>query len=387
MPPVNPAIIASIQAPQFRTPLEHQARAAELRRQFLEQHVASYKLAAAQREQQDIDAMRQVIAEAGGVEQALPILKQHFPMQALQIEKELGDLKRSQQRIVPAGASVLDENDQVVFTGPMREAASEPLVAVIGDDGKPVMLPRSQAAGRAPASATGDDTERRSLEIQASDALRRGDSAEYKRLLQVKREMGQADDRPLQPRISVPVVIQTAEGPQLLDRGTATVKPIMGQGGQPLGPAPTADMRNRAEARKLVGKSIDAIESLSQKVITKRGIAQRATAAGRSVEAALGNDPEYRTYQDARMALAGNLAVGQQGSRPSDADIKAIWLPLVPDVFRDTDESAAMKWGLIKTMSNVEAAAPSTAQPATAPAGGGAVPTYQEYLQRRGGAR
>ena len=116
--------------------------------------------------------------------------------------------------------------------------------------------------------------------------------------------------------------------------------------------APTADMRNKAVARGLVARSISAIKELSQKVITKRGIAQRATAAGRSVEAAMGNDPEYRTYQDARMALAGNLAVGQQGSRPSDADIRAIWLPLIPDVFRDTDESAAMKWDLIGTMSN-----------------------------------
>jgi hypothetical protein len=122
-----------------------------------------------------------------------------------------------------------------------------------------------------------------------------------------------------------------------------------------LKPPPTADMRNKQEGRRLVERSIAAIEDLSKKVITKRGVAQRATAAGRSVEATLGRDPEYRTYQDARMALAGNLAVAQQGSRPSDADIKAIWLPLVPDVFRDTDESALMKWNLIKTMSNVEA--------------------------------
>lgn len=33
-----------------------------------------------------------------------------------------------------------------------REPASEPLIAVIGDDGQPVMLPRSQAVGRRPAS-------------------------------------------------------------------------------------------------------------------------------------------------------------------------------------------------------------------------------------------
>ena len=110
-------------------------------------------------------------------------------------------------------------------------------------------------------------------------------------------------------------------------------------------------MRNRAAVRDTTVKSISAIEDLSKKVITKHGIAQRATAAGRSIDSALGNDPEYRVYQDARMGLAGNLAVLQQGSRPSDADIRAIWLPLVPDAFRDTDQSAALKWELIYKMS------------------------------------
>ena len=117
--------------------------------------------------------------------------------------------------------------------------------------------------------------------------------------------------------------------------------------------APTADMRNKVEGRKLVKKSIGAIETLSRTIITKVGPAQRAQAIQRGAEAVFGNDPEFRTYQDARMALAGNLAVAQQGSRPSDADIKAVWLPLVPDPYRDTSESNEMKWRLIKDMSNV----------------------------------
>lgn len=113
----------------------------------------------------------------------------------------------------------------------------------------------------------------------------------------------------------------------------------------------TTDMRNKEAGRGLVSRSIGAIEKMSNDIITKVGPAQRADAMKRGTEAVFGNDPSFRTYQDARMALAGNLAVAQQGSRPSDADIKAIWLPLVPDAYRDTAESAAMKWGLIKTMS------------------------------------
>jgi hypothetical protein len=137
--------------------------------------------------------------------------------------------------------------------------------------------------------------------------------------------------------------------------------------------APTADMRNKTEGRQLVKSSIEAIEKLSKDVITKIGPAQRADAIKRGVDAVFGNDPTFRTYQDARMALAGNLAVAQQGSRPSDADIRAIWLPLVPDAYRDTDESATMKWELIKKMSNVSSGATPGGRgsnPFTRPPGG-----------------
>ena len=155
-------------------------------------------------------------------------------------------------------------------------------------------------------------------------------------------------------RPTAPVVIQTGAGPQIVDRSTGQARPVFDAQGNVIAQAPTAEMRNRERVKDMATRSVDAIRALSQKVITKRGVAQRATAAGRSVESALGKDPEYRTYQDARMALAGNLAVLQQGSRPSDADIRAIWLPMVPDVFADTDESAGMKWGLIYTMSGLE---------------------------------
>ena len=129
---------------------------------------------------------------------------------------------------------------------------------------------------------------------------------------------------------------------------------------------PTADMRNKAAGRELVAKSISAVQDLSQRIITKVGPTQRAEALKRGADAVFGNDAEFRTYQDARMGLAGNLAVAQQGSRPSDADIKAIWLPLVPDPYRDTADSAALKWDLIRTMSN---APPSEGGGAPLPAG------------------
>ena len=95
----------------------------------------------------------------------------------------------------------------------------------------------------------------------------------------------------------------------------------------------------------------DNVEPFERQLITQRGISQRGSALARKVQSELGNDPEFKAYEDARFALAGNLAVMQQGSRPSDADIMSIWLPLVPSVFSDTDQSAQIKWGLIDKMS------------------------------------
>ena len=121
-----------------------------------------------------------------------------------------------------------------------------------------------------------------------------------------------------------------------------------------LSAARTADQKNVESKRDMTTRSVNAVRALSAKVITKIGPGQRAQAVQQGAEAVLGHNPEWRTYRDSRMALAGNLAVLQQGSRPSDADIKSIWLPLVPDVFADTTESAALKWEMIATMSGVE---------------------------------
>ena len=112
----------------------------------------------------------------------------------------------------------------------------------------------------------------------------------------------------------------------------------------------TSAARDRQAARLALRPGFDAIKELGARVITKIGPAQRADAIKRGTAAVLGEDPEWRTYRDSRMALAANLAVAQQGSRPSDKDVAAVWLPLIPDVFADTTESAAMKWQMIDTM-------------------------------------
>lgn len=118
--------------------------------------------------------------------------------------------------------------------------------------------------------------------------------------------------------------------------------------------APTADMRNKEAAKKPAAHAVDAVRKLGEDIFKNVGPTQRADAIRRGVEAVFGNDPKFRTYQDSRMALAGTLAVEQQGSRVSDADVRALWLPMIPDAYRDTAESYKLKWELIDKMRGIE---------------------------------
>jgi len=138
--------------------------------------------------------------------------------------------------------------------------------------------------------------------------------------------------------------------------------------------APTADMRNKEAGKRTAARAVDAVRKLGSGIISKVGPAQRVDAIKRGAEAVFGNDPEFRTYQDSRMALAGTLAVEQQGSRVSDADVRALWLPMVPDAYRDTAESYKLKWDLIDAMRGVAPAGDAAADDA-----------YEAYLKRQGG--
>jgi hypothetical protein len=114
--------------------------------------------------------------------------------------------------------------------------------------------------------------------------------------------------------------------------------------------APTAEQRNKASARKDAVGLINMLREMSDRIIKRVGPAQRADAARRGVAAVFGADPEFKVYQDLRYSLALNLAVMQQGSRPTDPDVQKGALPLVPDPFSDTDDSATMKWAYVDTL-------------------------------------
>ncbi len=201
--------------------------------------------------------------------------------------------------------------------------------------------PGQEFTGAAPPAKTPEN-----IDAAIFDAFRRGDVPEQRRLLQLKTQVATATREPNQGPAPQ---YQWAVDPQGNTR-LMSVNEIRQTGAkQP----PTADMRNKEMGRGFVDKSIGSLEDLSKSILTKVGPAQRLDAIKRGAETVFGNDPKFKTYQDARFALAGNLAVAQQGSRPSDSDIKSIWLPLVPDPYTDTKDSAEMKWSLIRTMSGV----------------------------------
>jgi hypothetical protein len=129
---------------------------------------------------------------------------------------------------------------------------------------------------------------------------------------------------------------------------------VTGPGGDtPLGPKRPAQEIMKEKERSSISTFVSTLDTLSKKLITKVGPTQKTYALSRAAKGNLNNDADFIMYQDTRKALAGSLATFIQGSRPSDMDIKSVYLPMIPDIFRDNPESAQGKWSLIKTMSGL----------------------------------
>ena len=69
----------------------------------------------------------------------------------------------SEAKPIVVDGHLVDPSGKVLFSAPQKPD-DEPLVAVMGPDGQPVMLPRSQAAGKRPA-----DTREAGAASQAKD--------------------------------------------------------------------------------------------------------------------------------------------------------------------------------------------------------------------------
>ena len=140
------------------------------------------------------------------------------------------------------------------------------------------------------------------------------------------------------------VVIRTED-----EEGNPVTKIVPKEVGGEFPSAPTVASRDKEEARKRIAPFMEDLRKISERIITKPlSYMQRIESGIRGIDAALANDPDYRTYQDMRTALAAAMGTAEQGSRISDFDVKGVYLPMVPDVFRDTKDSAEQKWKLIE---------------------------------------
>ena len=227
---------------------------------------------------------------------------------------------------------------------PMLGPDSQPM---LGADGQPVY--REFAGPEKP-------QQQQSLQQALDAAILRGDGQEVARLRNELARNAAATRAPQQPSATryqradvtlpdgtVAVANYDAQTGKYTNVDTGTV--LTGVTG-----APTSEQRNKAAARADAAGMIDMLKRMSERIIKRVGPAQRRDAAKRGVAAVFGNDPEFRTYQDLRYSLAMNLAVMQQGSRPTDPDVQKGALPVVPDPFSDTSESATMKWAYVDTL-------------------------------------
>lgn len=151
------------------------------------------------------------------------------------------------------GEKWLETGQQFVYTMPYgKKATLQELLAMQGQDtgGAPIKSPEPI-----------EKPETRGIAVQAADALRRGDTAEYQRLVKVQRDIGQADDRPSTGATSREWVIRDGAPVRVRDAdirpGDLPYDPVKVRQTPTGAPSPYAAerrQRNRQSVNELMGK-------------------------------------------------------------------------------------------------------------------------------------
>lgn len=159
-----------------------------------------------------------------------------------------------------------------------------------------------------------------------------------------RKRYGQADDRAL-----APVVVVTADGPQLVDRTTKTAAPIQNAGGGTVGPVPTADERNRATARTSAQPVLDSIDELSEKINKSQGVIARIVGAAEKAAAQANLSDDVAEYEAVVSGFTPMLArmVGHTGVL-TEQDVQSV-RRMLPDP-RDSKSVRDRKMARIRTI-------------------------------------
>ena len=136
------------------------------------------------------DGILQRGATPEAIQTGLSLYAEQFPDEADQVA-QLGE--RLQGMNPEQVKGFLEQQRSAAPFWQARKAATPKVV------GNTLVSDTGEVLYREPTEPKGDT---RSLDVQAADALARGDKATYDRLLRVKKEMGQADDRPVDPTVA-----------------------------------------------------------------------------------------------------------------------------------------------------------------------------------------
>jgi hypothetical protein len=192
------------------------------------------------------------------------------------------------EEIAPFSDEQLDAYEQQLLTPEQRRAANEP--KEIGGS-----LAQKDAAGQYQTVYTAPEKPPAVGTFEDYVTQRYGPRPTPAQITQARKDYQQSDDRPY--RDPVPVIVMTAQGPQLVDRTTSTSRPITDQGGQAVPLPPTADTRNREVATERARPVFDSIAELSERINVNQGLYAKM-AGGAAKIAAKGNlDDDVAEYE------------------------------------------------------------------------------------------
>lgn len=136
-----------------------------------------------------------------------------------------------------------------------------------------------------------------------------------------------------------PIVVQTAEGPQLLDKRTGTAKPITGQGGDAVGMPPTAGQRDQARQYGKARPILSAISELSERINVNQGAMAKIVGAAERAKAQANLSDDVGEYQAMISGFTPMIAraLGHSGVL-TEQDVQS-----VRSMFPTPDDSKSMR--------------------------------------------
>ena len=382
---IDPGIALGVRPMQLKSPIEQQTQILTLRdlqsRQRQSQQAEQQQQAEAQQAERAKAALQRIVQETGGLvkdgQPNEPALKrigiEIDPAFEVHIRGELAKslpkpaAPAAPQGLMNVGGRVFDPNTrQMVYEPPAEEKAAPSMMNVA--PGGTVFDPTTQKpVYTAPERPTEGKPETRSLELQAAEALIKGDQGRYQQIVKAQRDLSAAGRTPQGPG---PGAAQwqwvTRNGE---DVWTNAPQPGDKKHVNQVGTTETAQDRQRNARVGAAQDFLGRLNELRTKINTKTGVQAGVGGALRQGAAALGYDPDVAEYEKIRAAGGRALAVAIMGAQNlSDADAKS-WSDMLPGARVDAVTAERLMTQVKGMLDEMQTAGTKP----KAPAGGGKV--------------